>query len=91
MKYFMGVAAKTTASGNRVSYEKDVEISSERALRHYVAKAGRGKKQLVAIPNYRQGNQVRLGMYNMWGENISNAECFQRRLAGRLAKENGEI
>ncbi len=91
VKYFIGYGCKTRLDINRPSIERDVEIPTERALKFYTAAAGTGKKYLVAIPNFRQGNQIRYSKYNLWGENISNAECFQRRLAGRLAKENGEI
>ena len=82
MKYF--IAHRTL-----VSADMDYQISKEHAFNMYKEKAGSGKLNLVAIPNFNKGVEVfvRRGTIKLWGEHVSESECFRRRLIGSLHTE----
>ena len=79
MKYFI-------AHRSLVEMDQDYQISKERAYNMYKDKAGSGKLNLVAIPNFNKGAEImiRRGTIKLWGEDISEQECFRRRLIGSL-------
>lgn len=61
------------------------EVTSKYALKLYDHIGVPGQLNLVAIPKHRKGTRVNGTFFSVWGENISNAECFNRRLQGKLA------
>jgi len=63
------------------------EITSRYALELYKGLSKAGQYNLVAVPNFNKGTPVNGKAFSVWGEIITNAECFNRRLKGRLAKE----
>lgn len=63
------------------------EITSKYALELYKGLSKPGQYNLVAVPNYNKGKLVKGKAFNVWGENTTNAECFNRRLKGELAQK----
>jgi len=90
MKYFIAhgfvIHQNTMMDSQKVVSEKDFEITRERAFNMYKERAGSGNLNLIAIPNFNKGKEVviRRGSVRLWGEDISEQECFRRRLVGSL-------
>lgn len=63
------------------------EITPKTAMEFYKLNAGPGFLNLSAIPNYHDGAKVRLAHCWVWGEIITDAECFKRMLAGKLEND----
>lgn len=77
MKYFI--------SRNSFSGRDPVnEITSKTALEMYKREAGPGFLNLKAVPNFHKGAQRTAPFYCVWGEEITEAECFRRKLKGTL-------
>ncbi len=77
MKYFI----------ERFSYSGDntiKEITSKTALELYKNNAGPGFLNLKAVPNFHKGNHISGPFHSIWGEEITEAECFHRKLKGTL-------
>lgn len=85
MKYFLA-RGHIRPDIRQIISEKDFEIPKDLAFRIYKSHAGPGKLNLKAIPNYNKGTEIiiRRGTVRVWGENISDSECFRRRLEGTL-------
>ncbi len=60
------------------------EITTEGAKFSYKQWAGPGFLNLKAIPAFQKGTKVKTSSFILWGEEISNTECFKRRLHGSL-------
>ena len=86
MKYFISRGPAIRADIAQVISDKDYEVSKELALGWYKSNAGRGNLNLLAIPNFNKGVSVtiRRGTVRLWGEDVSDSECFRRRLEGIL-------
>ena len=90
MKYF---AQKNSSWGTVHGYEHGensnlvYEVTSKYALELYKHQSKPGQYNLVAVPNYKKGTRVSGMGYTIWGEIITNAECFNRRLKGNLAQK----
>jgi len=67
--------------------DKDNEVTAKQALELYKDEAGPGFANLNAVPNFVKGRKVRGGGYVVWGEDITDKECFKRRLAGQLERD----
>jgi hypothetical protein len=63
------------------------EITSRYALELYKGLSKAGQYNLVAVPNFNKGTLVNGKAFSVWGENISDAQCFKKRLDGTLARE----
>ncbi|MCK5615411.1 hypothetical protein KAR91_76820 [Candidatus Pacearchaeota archaeon] len=89
MKYFIANRAATWEDIQRRLIEQDCEITKKRAFNMYKERAGKGNLNLIAIPNFNKGLTVfiRQGTIRLWGERISEEECFRRRLIGSLHPE----
>lgn len=89
MKYFISRCSALATDVSRSVPWQDVEITKPRALKLYTDVAGPGKQNLVAMPNFNTGKEVfvRNLSFMLWGEDISEKECFKRKLSGRLWKE----
>ncbi len=85
MKYFC--TRSDWFKSQMLSLNADIvyEVDTEKALEMYELAAGAKKKNLVAKPHFDQGTKVRCKYWTIWGENISNAELFKRRLEGTIA------
>lgn len=86
MKYFI---ARGPAPAPELISTKDFEVTRELAQKWYKQHAGPGKLNLIAIPNFNKGTEIifRRGTVRLWGEDISESECFRRRLEGTLHVE----
>ncbi len=60
------------------------EMTSKTAMEMYKQQAGSGFLNLRAIPNFLKGKKIYQPFYNFWGEEITEAECFRRKLKGTL-------
>ena len=60
------------------------EITSKTALELYKQNAGPGFLNLKAVPNFHKGVRIVGAFSDVWGEDITDAECFRRKLAGIL-------
>lgn len=60
------------------------EVSKEKALDMYKLVNDYGDYTGTPKQNFNNGTLVDGKFWSLWGENISNAECFQRRLSGTL-------
>ena len=62
------------------------EVSLEKALEMYtlVAKS-QHKSKHMAVMKFMNGTRTTGKYWSLWGENVNDAECFQRKLAGKLA------
>ncbi len=58
------------------------EISAVKALKMYEST---NRDKHMATINLLNGTRVTCRYWSIWGENVSDAECFQRKLAGTLA------
>ena len=63
------------------------EITSEYALKLYKGLGKAGQYNLVTVPNYKRGTRVQGKTFSVWGEVVTEAECFKRRLSGQLAND----
>lgn len=77
MKYF--ISRNSFSGSNPVN-----EITSKTALEMYKKDAGSGFLNLRAIPNHLKGIRIYLGTCEFWGEKVTDAECFRRKLKGTL-------
>jgi len=77
MKYFI---SRRSFSG----YDPVNEITPKTALALYKREAGPGFLNLKAVPNFHKGAQVYIEFCRIWGEEITDAECFCRQLKGTL-------
>lgn len=86
MKYFLTQGFAIREDIQKVISNQDYEITKERAFNMYKDKAGPGKLNLMAMPNFNKGAEVfiRSGTVRLWGEDIGESECFRRRLKGSL-------
>lgn len=87
MKYFICRPWHIQPDIGQVVMEKNSEVTASRALELYKDEAGPGFANLSAVPNFVKGRKVRDGVLVLWGEDITDKECFKRRLAGHLAQE----
>ena len=60
------------------------EMTSKTALELYKEDAGPGFLNLSAIPNFHKGVRIYGGFCEFWGEEVTEAECFCRKLKGTL-------
>lgn len=60
------------------------EITAKTALEMYKHEAGPGFLNLKAVPNFHKGTSIIAPFYRVWGEEITDAECFRRKLEGTL-------
>lgn len=60
------------------------EITSKTALELYKQEAGPGFLNLKAVPNLCKGVHIYNKFCEFWGEEITEAECFRRKLEGTL-------
>ena len=79
MKYFTDRTSFSEPNCSLVN-----QITADIALEMYKLQAGPGFLNLSAIPNFHKGAKVRMQHYWVWGERITDAECFRRMLAGKL-------
>ena len=87
MKYFIRRPWHTRPDITWEFSEKDTEVTAKRARELYKDEAGPGFINLSAVPNFIKGKEVRDGGFVLWGEDITDKECFKRRLAGQLAQD----
>ena len=89
MKYFIAKGHATFPDISSIISDKDFEVTKELAEKWYTQHAGPGKLNLIGIPNFRAGTEIifRRGTVRLWGEDISESECFRRRLEGTLHVE----
>jgi len=94
MKYFL-----QQRKGLRLAHQlpegidfRPFEITHKFALELYKIRAGSGFANLTAIPNFHSGIRVVGHFSTVWGETITNKECFKRRLVGAMGRDilNGE-
>lgn len=80
MKYFIKYSGfhKSTATS---------EITAEAAKDSYKQWAGSGFFNLKAIPEFRKGTKIKTMNFTVWGETVSGAECFKRRLNKELSSK----
>ena len=90
MKYF---AVKNSPWNQVHGYEHGenpnqvYEITNKYALELYKGLSKAGQYNLVAVPNHKKGTLVRGKTFSVWGEIITSAECFNKRLKGELAQK----
>lgn len=81
MKYFI---SRFSYSGQ---YAPTNEITTKTALAFYKEAAGTGFLNLKAVPNFHKGIRIYMPFCEIWGEEITEAECFRRKLKGTLSDE----
>lgn len=89
MKYFINKGPAIRPDIDQIISDKDFEVTKDLALRWYALHAGSGKLNLVGKPNFNKGTEIifRQGTVRLWGEDVSDRECFRRRLEGTLHAE----
>jgi len=60
------------------------ETTPKTALELYKENAGSGFFNLKAVPNFQKGILIHGHFYRLWGEEVTDAECFRRKLEGTL-------
>jgi len=63
------------------------EITSNYALELYKGLSKPKHFNLEAVPNHKEGKLVKGKAFHVWGEVITNVECFKKRLDGTLASK----
>lgn len=63
------------------------EITPEYALKLYKGATKSKHYNLDALPDFNAGKKVGNAFWTVWGEIVTNKECFRRRLKGELGKE----
>ncbi len=59
-------------------------MAPKTALAMYKQDAGPGFLNLKAIPNHLKGIRIYMPSCEVWGEKVTDAECFRRKLKGTL-------
>ena len=63
------------------------EITPRYARKLYKAATKPGHDNLEGTMNFNAGTKVSCIFWTVWGEIVTNKECFRRRLKGELATE----
>ena len=92
MKYFIGNARIDRDDIREVIELRPMEVSPDKAREIYMIWGehnGYENDALEQLPLafWKQGKQVPLRHYDIWGEDINDSVLFKRRLEGKLAKE----
>ena len=58
------------------------EVPAQKAYEMYILVA---KNRDMAVIDFMNGTRTPCKYWTVWGEEITEAECFQRKLAGKLA------
>lgn len=84
MKYFAIRAEKLAHPLPNLEQGVAYELSEKKALEMYTVAT---KDQYKAVERFGIGIRVTCKYWSVWGENLSDTECFRRRLAGKMAAE----
>lgn len=82
MKYFCMRAEKLPHPMPNMLSNVAYEVDAEKAFDMYALVV---KDQHMAMIELLNGTCRKSKYWSIWGEHISDAECFQRRLSGKLA------
>jgi len=83
MKYFV----KKHPRGDHLIFSRRLaeEIIRDRALACYKSRKVGGFGALLTIQLFIRGTTYNQGDFTIWGEEVTEKECFKRRLAGKLS------
>lgn len=84
MKYFCMRAEKLPHPIPTMAHDVAYEVSPEKALEMYILVV---KSRDMAVAEFMHGDNINCKYWSLWGEDVSDAECFHRKLSGKLGIE----